>query len=131
MSFLLTNIAYRFNKPSGVINIEKPTMKLSFAAMMLLPLIYSNPSLKHHTITAKTGTKTAPADSLPGKGMDQHPFLYAGEWQNSSFENQQMFIIRGGKVAWSYTMPQSGEFGDATLLSNGDVIFARFNGASE
>ena len=70
-------------------------------------------------------------DSLPGKGLSQHPFLYAGEWQNSSFKDQKMYIVKGGKIVWTYTMPQEGEYGDATLLSNGNVLFSRFHGASE
>jgi hypothetical protein len=70
-------------------------------------------------------------DTLPGRGMAQHPFLYVGEWQNSSFDNQKMYVVKNGKVVWDYTMPQSGEYGDATLLSNGDILFSRFHGASE
>jgi len=70
-------------------------------------------------------------DTLPGKGMDEHPFLYAGEWQNSDFKNQKMYIVKDGKIVWDYTMPQIGEYSDVSLLSNGDVIFARQHGASE
>ena len=40
---------------------------------------------------------------LPGKGMAQHPFLYCGEWQNRSTSQQTMYIVREGKVVWSYT----------------------------
>ena len=68
---------------------------------------------------------------LPGNGLKQHPFLYAGEWQNHSMENQKMYIIRNGKIVWSYTMPEHGEYGDATMLSNGNIVFSRSNGASE
>jgi len=72
-----------------------------------------------------------PQYAYPGKGMNQHPFLYAGEWQNSSFKDQKMYIVKGGKIVWTYTMPQEGEYGDATLLNNGNVLFSRFHGASE
>ena len=68
---------------------------------------------------------------LPGGGMAQHPFLYCGEWQNRSTSQQVMYIVRDGRVDWSYTNPLKGELGDCTMLSNGDVIFSRQFGASE
>jgi hypothetical protein len=71
------------------------------------------------------------AQSLPGKGMAQHPFLYCGEWQNRSTSQQTMYIVKGGKVAWSYTNPLKGELGDCTMLSNGNIVFSRQFGASE
>jgi DUF971 family protein len=69
--------------------------------------------------------------SLPGKGLAQHPFLYCGEWQNQSLLQQTMYIVRGGKVVWTYTNPQKGELGDCTMLSNGNIVFSRQYGASE
>jgi len=74
-----------------------------------------------------------PADlpPLPGKGLAQHPFLYCGEWQNRSTSDQQIHIVRGGKVVWSYTNPLKGELGDCSLLSNGNILFSRQFGASE
>jgi hypothetical protein len=50
-----------------------------------------------------------------------------------------MFIVREGKVVWTYEMPTNAsdpaktlqEFSDATLLSNGNVVFARKTGAGE
>ncbi len=68
---------------------------------------------------------------LPGRGLDQHPFLYCGEWQGRSVENQVMYIVRGGKVAWSYTNTRKGELGDCTMLPNGNIVFSRQYGASE
>jgi hypothetical protein len=68
---------------------------------------------------------------LPGKGLAQHPFLYCGEWQGRSIEKQVMYIVREGKVAWSYTNPLRGELGDCTMLSNGNIVFSRQYGASE
>jgi hypothetical protein len=68
---------------------------------------------------------------LPGKGMAQHPFLYCGEWQNRSISDQTMFIVREGKVVWSYTNPLRGELGDCSLLENGNILFSRQFGASE
>jgi hypothetical protein len=72
---------------------------------------------------------------LPGKGLKQHPFLYAGEWDMRHPEAQSMFLVRNGKVVWKYSIPMrtlSGaiqEFDDATLLSNGNIVFACMSGA--
>jgi hypothetical protein len=72
--------------------------------------------------------------TLPGRGLAQHPFLYAGEWDYRKPE-QTMFIVRDGKVAWTYSIPIKlpdgtlQEWGDATLLSNGNIVFARKTGA--
>lgn len=68
---------------------------------------------------------------LPGHGMAHHPFLYCGEWQRRSTSDQTMYIIRDGKIAWSYTNPLKGELGDCTMLSNGNIVFSRQFGASE
>jgi hypothetical protein len=68
---------------------------------------------------------------LPGKGMAHHPFLYCGEWQNRSISDQTMYIVREGKVVWSYTNPLRGELGDCSLLKNGNILFSRQFGASE
>ena len=101
--------------------------------MKTLLMAFIIPTLLGTPAAPKTGPRKnlQAAGSVRENGMARHPFLYAGEWQNSAFSNQQMFIVRNGKVDWTYTMPQSGEFGDATLLSNGNILFARFNGASE
>ena len=70
-------------------------------------------------------------ETLPGKGMAQHPFLYCGEWQGRSTSNQAMHIVREGKVVWSYTNPLKGELGDCSMLENGNILFSRQFGASE
>lgn len=73
---------------------------------------------------------------LPGQGLDQHPFMYAGEW-NYPKPVQTIFIIRGGKVVWSFDISSKDKDGgiqevsDATLLSNGNIVFARMSGAEE
>ncbi len=63
--------------------------------------------------------------------MAQHPFLYCGEWQHRSTSEQTMYVVREGKVVWSYTNPLKGELGDCTMLSNGNIVFSRQFGASE
>jgi Mal s 1 allergenic protein-like len=67
----------------------------------------------------------------PGRGLAQHPFLYCGEWQRQSTSDQTMYIVRDGKIAWSYTNPLRGELGDCSLLRNGNILFSRQFGASE
>ena len=79
---------------------------------------------------ATVGRAQAPA-SLPGRGLAQHPFLYCGEWQGRTVEKQVIYIVRRGHVAWSYTNERRGEFSDCTMLSNGNIVFARQYGASE
>src|ERR1035438_739313 len=57
---------------------------------------------------------------LPGNGLAQHDFFYAGEQKQ-----HQMFIVKKGKVAWSYLVADSkGEISDAVMLSNGNILFA-------
>jgi outer membrane protein assembly factor BamB len=57
---------------------------------------------------------------LPGKGLAQHNFFYAGE-----AKTEDMYIVRSGKVAWEFHDPEGkGEISDAVLLSNGSVLFA-------
>lgn len=68
---------------------------------------------------------------LPGNGLKQHPFLYCGEWQERGKSDQVMYVVREGKVAWTYAIPGKEEYGDCTMLSNGNVVFSRRLGASE
>lgn len=73
---------------------------------------------------------------LPGKGLNEHPFLYAGEWDIRN-TMQTMFVVRGGKVVWRYSIPIRDsnnviqEFGDASMLKNGNIIFSTKTGAME
>jgi hypothetical protein len=69
---------------------------------------------------------SAPA-SLPGSGLAQHDFLYAGE-----SHDRNIFIVRGGKIAWSFTDPAGkGEISDAVMLKNGNILFAHQFGLTE
>ena len=57
---------------------------------------------------------------LPGNGLAQHDFMYAGE-----SKSRRAFIVRKGKVVWSYDDPAGrGEISDAVLLSNGNLLIA-------
>ena len=57
------------------------------------------------------------AAPLLGNGLAQHDFLNAGEAQE-----ERMFVVRNGKIAWSCTHPGMGEISDAVMLSNGNTI---------
>lgn len=60
-----------------------------------------------------------------------HPFLYCGEWQQRGKSDQTIYVVRGGKIVWSYSIPAKEELGDCTMLSNGNIVFSRRLGASE
>jgi PQQ-like domain len=72
---------------------------------------------------------------LPGNGLSQHPFLYAGEWDTRN-NMQTMKVVRGGKVVWTYGFPIKDsnnviqELGDASMLKNGNIIFSMKTGAA-
>ena len=75
---------------------------------------------------AAPGQDGNPADKpivpavLPGKGLPQHDFFYAGEARA-----RDMYIVRAGQVAWSYNDATGrGEISDAVLLSNSNILFA-------
>jgi len=76
-----------------------------------------------------------PSYKLPGKGLKQHPFLYVGEWDTRHPEAQSMYVVRNGKVVWQYSIPLRTltggiqEFDDATMLNNGNIVYACMSGA--
>lgn len=92
------------------------------------------------TSTSRAARAPAPAPgSLPGKGLAQHDFLYAGQWDTRN-PVETVFLVRGGKVVWSHTIPdkeeqagrlETAEFSDIHLLSNGNLLYARKTGATE
>lgn len=74
-------------------------------------------------------TPSAPPNApavLPGRGLAQHDFFYAGE-----AKEERMFIVRKGEVVWSYTHPGKGEISDAILQPNGNILFAHQYGVTE
>jgi outer membrane protein assembly factor BamB len=57
---------------------------------------------------------------LPGKGLAQHDFLYAGE-----AHTRDVYIVRGGKVTWEFHDDAAqGEISDAQMASNGNIVLA-------
>ena len=63
---------------------------------------------------------------LPGSGLAQHDFFYAGE-----SKAERMYIVRGGQIVWDYTPPGKGEISDAVLETNGNILFAHQFGVTE
>lgn len=88
------------------------------------------------TTLAQSNAPASPKDSaglaplspvqLPGKGLGQYDFFYAGEGKV-----HHMYIIRQGRIDWSYTnLNSKGEISDAVLLANGNILFAHQFGVS-
>ena len=69
----------------------------------------------------------AAPQALPGNGLAQHDFLYAGE-----SHDRNIYIVRGGKIVWSYSDPAGkGEISDAVMLKNGNILFTHQYGVTE
>jgi hypothetical protein len=57
---------------------------------------------------------------LPGRGLAEHDFFYAGE-----AKDRRMYIVRQGKIVWEYDDPKGqGEISDAILYSDDKVLLA-------
>ena len=85
-----------------------------------LPLALIFTALVSVPTRAAEGVANAAPSVLPGNGLAEHDFLYAGE-----SKQRRAFIIRKGQVVWSYDDPEGkGEISDAILLSNGNLLIA-------
>lgn len=74
---------------------------------------------------ARTWSDPTAMTEWPGSGIAQHPMLYAGEGYNN------ILLVSGGKVVWSYSAGPHGEVDDIWMLSNGNILFARQFGVEE
>jgi outer membrane protein assembly factor BamB len=63
--------------------------------------------------------------SLPGKGLAQHPMLYAGEGYNV------LHVVNDGKVIWTYSTGKGGEIDDVWMMTNGHILFTRQHSVEE
>lgn len=87
---------------------------------LLAGFALSSMALAANPSRAVEATPAAEAVALPGNGLAEHDFLYAGE-----SKQRRAFIIRKGHVVWSYEDPEGrGEISDAVLLSNGNLLLA-------
>jgi hypothetical protein len=70
-------------------------------------------------LASATSAQTASTPAF--NDLSRHDFLYAGEQSH----DRKIFIVRGGKVAWSFDEPDGkGEISDAVMLSNGNILIA-------
>ena len=88
-------------------------------AISVIGLFYSEGASAAGDSAKTQSVPVAPA-VLPGRGLAEHDFFYAGE-----SKDRKMYIVRKGQVVWSYDDPAGkGEISDAMLLPNGNVLFA-------
>ncbi len=74
---------------------------------------------------AGSWTDAATPANLPGAGLAQHPMLYVGEGYD------KMFVVKDGKVIWTYSTGTSYEYDDVWMLSNGNILFSRMEYVAE
>jgi hypothetical protein len=102
------------------------------ARTLLKPAMVVVLAFASQLLHAQVGGEAGPAvplspAELPGTGLAQHAFLYAGE-----SHDRRIFIVREGKIVWSYDDPAGkGEISDAVMLSNGNILFAHQYGVTE
>jgi hypothetical protein len=75
-------------------------------------------------VAARKGDQPIPM-GLPGKGLAEHPMLYIGEGYN------KMFLVKDGKVVWTYSTGKGNEYDDVWMLSNGNILFSRMQYVAE
>lgn len=111
------------------------TTRVGILEVIILGLCLNGPILARGYPREATPNTLSPAQ-LPGKGLAQHPFLYAGEWDTRK-PLQTLWVVRDGKVVWSYGIPINDangvlqELRDASMLASGNIVFSRKVGASE
>jgi len=93
--------------------------KFSYQLLIFTLLAGVAPSARAQQPADAASTPFAPA-KLPGKGLKQFDFFYAGEGRV-----RNMYIVQKGKITWQYTdSTGKGEISDAVLMANGNVLFA-------
>jgi hypothetical protein len=113
--------------PETVTNARGPWAETPCMAVLDRFTAAEVPALGPAETEAPIGSWTngvTPAD-LPGKGLAQHPMLYAGENYN------KMFLINDGKVIWTYQTGKGYEYDDVWMLSNGNILFTRMQYLAE
>ncbi|MGY3052557.1 hypothetical protein ACVWYG_000747 [Pedobacter sp. UYEF25] len=93
--------------------------KVGFSGLVLFLGLMTSFSNQSTAQIAAADKAVAPA-TLPGKGLKQFDFFYAGE-----AKSRNMYIVRNGEITWSYidTLGR-GEISDAILMANGNILFA-------
>src|SRR5215212_7445379 len=54
--------------------------------------------------TQRPGARAPAPAVLPGNGLKQHDFLYAGGWDTRK-DTQTIFRVMGGRVIWTWSIP--------------------------
>lgn len=112
----------------------KPGVSASRLAYQMVDILLGKGSAQPTTGLAAAHPPYSP-QLLPGKGLAEHDFLYCGEWDTRKPGEQSMFIVRGGRIVWHYSIPMRAprggiqEFDDVTMLPDGDILFSRMSGA--
>jgi hypothetical protein len=104
----------------------KHTKTISFWGLVLFLVVLIAGFNKQAMAQTTTADKPMAPAVLPGKGLNQFDFFYAGEakWRN-------MYIVRNGQITWSYIdTVGKGEISDAVLMRNGNVLFAHQYGVT-
>jgi hypothetical protein len=107
-------------------------MTIKLAGIAVLAVSCALYAQTPHSSATTGASAPAPAEGrapahLPGKGLAQHDFVYSGE-----SHDRRIFIVRGGKIVWSYDDPAGkGEISDMVMLSNGNILFAHQFGVTE
>ncbi len=125
-----------------IVKQKGPGMFSLLVLFLTLPVIDLIAQPTGDTARTKPPAQQRPAarapvpEVLPGKGLAQHDFLYAGGWDTRK-DTQTIFRVKGGKVVWTWSIPikdrngQLSEFSDIHQLSNGNVLYACKTGAAE
>lgn len=97
-------------------NIHIKLHQITIVGLILLTLICQ-------VGVAQINTSSLP-NPLPGNGLSQFDFFYAGE-----AKTQNMYLVKGGKIVWEFKGPKDqGEISDAVLMTNGNILFAHQRG---
>lgn len=97
------------------------TNKQSFFAVLFIIIFLAG--LNVHSFSQATqpvADKPIAPEVLPGKGLSEFDFFYAGE-----AKVRNMYIVRKGNIVWSYSdTVGKGEISDAVIMANGNILFA-------
>ena len=80
-------------------------------------------------ITAHPGgfTKPQAPETLPGRGLKEHDFFVSGV--QSSRDGKGIVMVKNGQVVWNFYDPNvKGNYYDATLMANGNLLLAHAQG---
>jgi hypothetical protein len=118
----------------GAVTWDTPAQRNgTFAPEFIAQLKAINAAIRATSLAAEV--PNAPRE-LPGRGIAEHDFICAGQWDTRN-PLETATLVRAGRVAWTFTIPdknernETAEFSDIHLLSNGDLLYAHKTGAAE